>query len=44
MTQLFNAQETRVIVRAVRKDSRLTGVDISKDKKLTYMKLGPKIT
>ena len=32
--QLFNAQETRVIVRAVRKNCRITDVDISKDEKL----------
>ena len=33
--QLFNAQETRVIVGAVRKDSRIKD-DISKDKKLNF--------
>ena len=33
-SELFNAQETRVIVRAVRKDRRITGVAISTDKKL----------
>ena len=32
--QLFNAQETRVIAIVVRKDHRITGCDISKDKKL----------
>ena len=33
MPQLFNAQKTRVIVRPDRKDRRITGIDVSKDKK-----------
>ena len=40
---LFNSQETKVIVKVVKEDPRITGVNIFKEKNLTFMKRLPEL-